>query len=55
MKKVNILLKIIKVDNFELSSTDKRYNKKFDAYTPVDNVFEKTKYTIKVGEIVDKM
>ena len=49
------LSKIIKVDNFELSSTDKQYNKKLDAYTPVDNVFEKTKYTIKVGEIVDKI
>lgn len=52
---VGQLSKIIKVDNFELSSTDKQYDKKFDAYTPIDNVFEKIKYTIKVEEIVNRM
>lgn len=49
------LSKIIKVDNFELSSVDKQYNKKIDVYTPIDNIFEKTKYAIKVGEIVEKI
>ena len=49
------LSRIIKVDNFELSSVDKQYNKKIDAYTPTGNIFEKTKYSIKVGEIVEKM
>ena len=52
---VGQLSKIIKVDNFELSSVDKQYNKKIDVYTPIDNIFEKTKYAIKVGEIVEKM
>jgi hypothetical protein len=52
---VGQLSKIIKVDNFELNSADKQYNKKFDAYTPTDNIFEKTRYIIKVGEIVEKM
>ena len=49
------LSKIIKVDNFELSSTDKQYNKKFDAYIPTNNIFEKTKYAIEVGEIINRM
>lgn len=49
------LSRIIKVDNFELSSADKQYDKKFDAYIPIDNIFEKTKYAIKIGEIVEKM
>ena len=35
------LSKIIKVDNFELRTTDKQYNKKFDAYIPTNNIFEK--------------
>ena len=52
---VGQLSKIIKVDNFELRTTDKQYNKKFDAYIPTNNIFEKTKYAIEVGKIVEKM
>lgn len=52
---VGQLSKIVKIDNFELSSVDKQYDKKIDAYTPIDNIFEKTKYAIKVGEIVDRL
>ena len=52
---VGQLSKIIKVDNFELRAADKQYNKKFDAYIPTNNIFEKTKYAIKVKKIVEKM
>ena len=52
---VGQLSKIVKIDNFELSSVEKQYDKVFDAYTPIDNIFEKTKYAIKVGEIVEKI
>ena len=52
---VGQLSKIIKVDNFELRAADKQYNKKFDAYIPTNNIFEKIKYTIEVGEIINRM
>ena len=51
---VGQLSKIIKVDNFELTS-NVNYDKEFKAYNPTDNIFEKTNYAIAVGEITEKM
>jgi hypothetical protein len=51
---VGQLSKIIKVDNFELTS-NVSYDKEFKAYNPTDNIFEKTNYAIAVGEITEKM
>lgn len=48
------LSKIIKIDNFELTS-NVNYDKKFKVYNPTDNIFEKTNYAIAVGEITEKM
>lgn len=51
---VGQLSKIIKIDNFELTS-NVNYDKEFKAYNPTDNIFEKTNYAIAVGEITEKM
>ena len=51
---VGQLSKIINLNNFELSSDTKRFDKNFVAYQP-NSIFEKTNYSIEINKIISNI
>jgi hypothetical protein len=51
---VGQLSKIIYLNNFELSSDTKRFDKNFVAYQP-NSIFEKTNYSIEINKIISNI